>query len=561
MTARTPAPSLRLLAPQQAVSPAERERGVRHLLVDAAAATAVGALNSGVVLLALALHLGASTVQVGLLAAIPLITQVLQAPTVSLVERMRQRRLIAVAALFVARLALPVYAAVPFIADRNTAVLVLLAAALLYYGLNAVAACSWNSWIKDLVPSETLGRFASRRGLVGTAVSAAATLAAAFALNQVGDDERLGDLVFCGLYLFGFLCGVVSTIALARVPEPQMPPRQSAVPLHRALWQPLTDRNYRDLLRYLASWQFAVNLATPFFTVYIVRELGFDVSFVLLLTLASQLANIAVVRGWGHLSDRFTNKTVLSAATPLYILCLVGMAFAGEFTSETSRAAYLFLLHIVMGAAGAGVGIASSNIVFKLSPDGSATSYMATNALVGALAAGIAPVIGGWAADFFARRSLKLGLQWSSPDGVEQLLGLSFAHWEFFFLLSALMGVYTLHRLTAVHDPGTVAAKELAEFAWNSARRAVRNASSVAGLLVAVAFPAADLITARQRRRYLLEPVHDADEARGQPRTAVGVLLQTAFAEADTSPPPRAFDDLLREIDRRVPNRRVQREP
>ena len=537
------------LGPQPLVSPAERARGVRNLIVDAAAATAVGALNSGVVLLALALHIGASTLQVGLLAAVPLITQVLQAPTVALVEKLRQRRLIAVAALFVARLALPVYAAVPFIADRDTAVAVLLAAALVHYGLNAVAACSWNSWIKDLVPGETLGRFASTRGMVGTAVSAAATLAAAFALNQVNGDERLGDLVFAGLYLFGFLCGMVSTVALARVPEPRMPPREQAVPLRRALWQPLEDRNYRSLLRYLASWQFAVNLATPFFTVYIVRELGFDISFVLLLTLASQVANIAVVRGWGQLSDRFTNKTVLSAATPLYILCLVGMAFAGELTGETARGAYLFLLHIVMGAAGAGVGIASSNIVFRLSPEGSATSYMATNALVGALAAGVAPAIGGWAADFFARRSLKLGLQWSSPDGVEQLIGLFFSHWEFFFLLSALLGIYTLHRLTAVHDPGTVAPRQLAEFAWNSARRAVRNASSVAGLLVAVNFPAADLITARQRRRYLLEPVYDADRPKAQMREAVGVLLQSAFREPSAG--PKDFAEMLARLDRR----------
>ena len=70
-----------LLSPQSTISPAERERGLRFLLIDAAAATAIGALNSGVVLLALALHIGAADVQIGFLAAIPLLTQVLQAPT------------------------------------------------------------------------------------------------------------------------------------------------------------------------------------------------------------------------------------------------------------------------------------------------------------------------------------------------------------------------------------------------------------------------------------------------------------------------------------------------
>lgn len=541
-------PRTRFLAPQPQVSPAERTRGIRNLLVDAAAATAVGALNSGVVLLALALHVGASTMQVGLLAAIPLITQVLQAPAVKLVESIRQRRLISIASLVLARLALPFYAAVPFIADGDRAMAVLLAAALVHYGFNAVAACSWNSWIRDLIPTDTLGRFSSKRGLVGTAVSAAATLGAALALNQASEDERLADLIFAGLYAFGFLCAIVSTIALARVPEPAMGPRTTSAPLLKLLWRPLQDRNYRSLLRYIASWQFAVNLAMPFITVYIVRELGFDVSFVLLLTLASQVANIAVVRGWGYLSDRYANKTVLSAATPLFILCIVGMAFAGEMQSDATRAAYLFLLHIVMGAAGAGVGIASGNIVMKLSPSGQSTSYMATNALVGALAAGIAPVIGGWAADFFAQRSLKLELQWASPEGVNALIALSFSHWEFFFLLSAAMGLYTLHRLSVVSEAGTVPPRELVQAAWTSARRAVRNASSVAGLMVAVNFPAADLIEARGRRR-LLERVYDPSN---DPLTAgteeVGFLLRNAFDEPQE--PTAEFDELLARIDR-----------
>lgn len=541
--------TMRLLAPKPHIGPADRAKAVRNLLVDAAAATAIGALNSGVVLLALALHIGATTMQVGLLAAIPLITQVLQAPAVKLVETLRQRRLISVVSLVVARLALPVYALVPFIEDRTLAVGVLLGAALIHYGFNAVSACSWNSWIKDLIPGDTLGRFSSRRTLVGTAVSAVATLGAALALNLAKGSEQAADLIFCGLYLFGFLCGVVSTIALARVPELAMPPRDSTTPLVRLLLQPLKDRNYRTLLRYLASWQFAVNLATPFITVYIVRELGFDVSFVLLLTLASQVANIAVVRWWGQLSDRFTNKTVLSAATPLYILCIVAMAFAGELNDETGRSAYLFLLHIVMGAAGAGVGIASGNIVMKLSPSGQSTSYMATNALLGALAAGVAPVIGGWAADFFARRSLSLELNWASPQGVDELIGLSFTHWEFFFLLSAVMGLYTLHRLSSVSEPGTVRPKELVQLAWNSAQRALRNASSVAGLLVAVNFPAADLIDARQRRRLTERVTDPSDPFRADAREALGFLLRNAF----DPPPPTAcddFEDVLARLDR-----------
>jgi MFS family permease len=469
-----------MLSPQPVISAEQRERGLRFLMIDAAAATAIGALNSGVVLLALALHIGATDVQIGFLAAIPLITQVLQAPTVRLVERLRKRRLISVSAVFTARLALPLYAATPFIADRDTAAMLLIAAAFLHYGLNAVSACSWNSWMRDLIPPERLGDFFSRRGLYGTFVSVFATVLAAGALELARSSHDAGNRVFSAIYLFGFTCGLLSTASLARVPEPMMPPPAPTVPLHRLLWQPLRDRNFRSVLHYLASWQFAVNLATPFFTVYFVRELGFPMSFVLILSIVSQLANVAVIRGWGALSDRFSNKAVLATASPLFVLCILGVSFTSGIADPSARVAYLVVLHMVMGAAGAGVGLASGNIVMKLSPAGSSTNYMAANALVCAVAAGLAPAVGGLTADFFARRRMSLRLDWSSPHGTREVFGLMFTRWEFFFLLSALIGLYALHRLATVREEGAVDRREVVGHIVTSARRTLRNVSSVA---------------------------------------------------------------------------------
>ena len=539
-----------MLQPQPTISAQECARGIRFLMIDAAAATAIGALNSGVVLLALALHIGASTVEIGLLAAIPLLTQVLQAPTVKLVERWRRRKLISVMGVFTARLALPIYAAVPFIPDPRLAAAVLLAAALLHYGLNAASACSWNSWIRDLIPPDRLGHFSSRRGVYGTIVSAGATVAAAVALGWAQGSHAVGNLIFSGLYVAGFVFGLISTVALAQVPEPVMTAESVSAPLHRLLLEPLRQPNFRKLLRYVASWQFAVNLATPFFTVYFVRALGFSLSFVLALTVISQLANVAVVRQWGRISDRFANKSTLAVATPLYILCVAAMAFASDVPADGGRAAYLVLLHVLMGASGAGVGLAAGNMVMKLSPAGAATSFMATNALVSALAAGSAPIVGGWAADFFARRRLELSLNWFSPSGVEQLLGITFSHWEFFFLLSALLGLYSLHRLSTVDEPGAVERREVVQHIFTSARRTLRNASSVAGLRLAVSFPGGELIKLRERAPLLLEELYE-DEKHVSPApppiAAMHALLDSAFnAPANDG----SLDELLKRLDR-----------
>lgn len=487
-----------MLGPQDSVTPPELDRGVRYLMADAAFATAVGALNSGVVLLALALHLGASNIQIGLLAAIPLLTQVLQAPAVLLVERLRTRRRISVTVLTIARLALPVYALVPFIPDRQMGIAVLSFAALVHYGFNAIGACSWNSWIRDLIPGDRLGAFFARRSLYATAVGAIGTGAAAIAI-QIGEaSQAAGDRVFAALYGFGFLCGLASTLSLAQVPEPRMVSPRAREPLPAMLWKPLKDRNFRNMLRFIASWQFAVNLATPFFTVYFVRGLGFPMSFVLLLTLISQIATFSVLRGWGRLSDRFANKSVLLVATPVFLTCIAAMIFADEFASHTGAGVYLIIVHIIMGMASAGVGLASGNIAMKLSPPAAATSYMATNALVGAIAAGIAPIIGGNISEFFAERALELRLEWRSPAGVLDV-SLVATHWEFFFLLSALIGLYTLHRLSVIEEAGAVERGEIVQQMWTATRRSVRGMSPVAGLRLSLSFPGGELLKSRER--------------------------------------------------------------
>ena len=58
------------LLPQAEVTEAERERGLRLLIIEAAFSGGTAALTTGVILTAFALHLGASNAMVGVLASL-----------------------------------------------------------------------------------------------------------------------------------------------------------------------------------------------------------------------------------------------------------------------------------------------------------------------------------------------------------------------------------------------------------------------------------------------------------------------------------------------------------
>ena len=109
------------------LTPDDLARGKRALVKDAAFASLVGALYGGVILVGFALELGAKPFIIGLLAAIPFFAQFAQLPAIALVERLRQRRKIAVFAVSVSRLMILALAAIAFIGDppKQLAALVL----------------------------------------------------------------------------------------------------------------------------------------------------------------------------------------------------------------------------------------------------------------------------------------------------------------------------------------------------------------------------------------------------------------------------------------------------
>lgn len=491
---------LRGLAPQSEITPPEMRRGMDRLVLESVYSSATTALTSGVILTAFALHLGASNFVVGLLASAPFLGQLLQGPAILLVEKLRQRKLIAVTSSLIGRSMLLLMAAAVLL-PRGVGLALVVVAQCVLCGVNAFGACSWNSWLRDLVPDRQLGDVVARRTVYATLVSLVAGLLAAFTLDRPGGTAEQRDYVFLALYVVGFAGGAISAWLVGRIPEPRMSPPQETVRLIPLLRQPLADQNFRRLLVFLVSWQFAANLATPFFTVYFLRQLGLEMTVVMLLSVVTQVANLLAVRNWGYLSDRFANKSVLAVAAPTYILCIAAMIGASQFANRELLVAYLVGLHLLMGFAVAGVTLATANITLRLSPKGSATAYVAAGALASSMAAGIAPLLGGAFADFFARRRFEILTRWISPDEVVTLYPLELSGWDFYFLIAGLFGLYAIHRLALVREEGEIEPRHMLQEVFDQTRRSVRNLSTVAGFRAATELPGNLLREARVRAR------------------------------------------------------------
>jgi MFS family permease len=476
------------LSPEAELTPERRDEGLRRMVRESGYANAAGAVTTGVILTAFALHLGAPNSVIGLLAALPFLGQLLQAPAILLVEKLRTRKRIAVWASVLGRSLLVGMGLLAFArgAWPLTALLVLQAA---YCALGAVGSCAWNAWVRDLAPEERLGKVFGRRTLYATGANLIFGVAAALALDFAPEGTAARQWGFAGLYVFGAAAGLISCWIVAGMPEPTMPRLTAPVRLLPLLEAPLRDKNFRRLIAFLASWQFAVNLATPFFTVFMVKQLGYPMTFVMIVSVASQVTNALSLLAWSPLSDRFANKSVLAVAAPLYIVCIAGMVGASQFHDKTAGGVYLFVLHVVMGGAVAGVTLASTNIALKLSPKGESTGYLAANAMGSSLSAGLAPILGGLCADFFGARRLELLFRWTHPGESELWSPLTVSAWDFYFLIASVLGLYALHRLSMIKEVGEIRRREMVEQLMLETGRVVQNLSSVAGLRTITAVP------------------------------------------------------------------------
>lgn len=459
-------------------------------------------LTGGVFLVAFALKLGASNLMIGLLAAVPPLAQLMQIPAIYLIERYRVRRAITVYATASSRMFWLAIALIPFLFSIEAGLAFLIVALFLYAAFGAIGGSSWNSWMRDLVPEDRLGSFFSKRMSLATGLGIPLSLAAGFYIDYwkklFPDYELYGYSI---LFFFGFLAGMLGVYFISTIPEPRMAPVEGKPIFFKLILQPFKDANFKNLIMFLGSWSFAVNLAAPFFTVYMLKRLQLDMSFIIALMVLSQLTSLVFLRIWGRFSDRFSNKSVLGVSGPLFMLCILAWTFTTLPEKYILTIPLLIAIHIFMGISTAGVTLASGNIGLKLAPKGHATAYLAANSIVNSLAAGTAPVLGGKFADFFAGRELAWTLKYTSPTGELLIPTLNFQQWDFFFFLAFLIGLYSIHRLAMVREEGEVEEKIVARELISEVKRPLRNFSTVGGLRRMTQFPFSVVNYLKRRRK------------------------------------------------------------
>ena len=477
-----------LFETREQLTAANTRRAEKAVTIDGIASLGMGSLQGGVFLSAFAIALGANNYEIGLIASFVFISQLMQFPGLILLRNLKKRRAITFMAAGLSRFLWLFIILIPilFVSKGITFMLQWLLMSML---AGALAGPSWNSLLRDVIPAEKFGKIFSVRLMWGTALALLMTIGGGYFVDwwKVSFPEN-SLYAYSILFTVGLGLGIIGITAISRVPEPPMADLDSES-LFKEIFKPLKELNFRRLLVFSGLWTFAVNLAGPFFVVYMLDRIGLSVFMITLLTVTSQVTNIIFFRIWGKAADRFSNKSVLAITGPIFMIVILAWTFTTMPERYFLTIPLLFVIHALSGISTAGVTLASTNIALKLSPKGQAHIYMTVFSMVAAVAGSVSPLLGGVIADFFSARELSFAINWSAPTEEVTFNALNFKALDFLFFIAFLVGMYSLNRLSKVKEEGEVDEKEVISHLKNELALPLRTITSVEGLRRFIVMP------------------------------------------------------------------------
>ena len=426
--------------------------------------------------------MGASPFQFGLLTALPYLASLLSLPAVMLIERTGQRRRIFFFGLYFQRGLWIAIALVPVWmvgrfgwAARGETLSVFLILILLMHAGNAVGGPAWVSWMADVIPGRTRGKYFARRRQWSLMLAIPAAWFVGWLLDRnASGGDAAATMRWCAIvFMVAAVFGLADIALFHTGPDVPKAPRTGAQ-LFAAIREPLHNKQYLWFAGYIATLMFAFVPLGQFLTLYAIERVELKNSGVQMMFLVvPMLAQLVVLPAWGKAADRMGKK-------PLLIVATLGLVPVGVGWCLLS--AGNVWLGFVLAAAGTalwtGVEIANFNLVLefsgtggdggarKSSGGGGGSAYHAVNSLILNMAA----VLGGltWGA---IAQWLK-DWHWTPVSGSK-----TFTSYDVLFLLSGVLRLAAVVVfLPRIHEPKARPTREALRFMGSNIYNNVFNA-------------------------------------------------------------------------------------
>ena len=397
--------------------------------------------------------IGASGVMIGLLTTVRLMCMAAQIPGAMLSEHMGSRKIVW-ATLAITHRALwvvPAILALLWSPNEHWVPFAVLAVITLSEALGNASGAPWISWMTDLIPSKTSGRFWGTRQSIVMAASVLGLWLAGFILDHFRNSEAAKvDLPgFAVVFGLAALMGILDIVIHLGVREPRPTPTdKTSSHLHRML-APLRNRDFRQLTLAIGIWNMGFAMVATFGVVYLKKDFSLSYSELAALTVAGALGAVATGHFMGKLIDRLGAR--ISAALLFLTAPLTMMGYFFINTSQikwgsiaiTQATLVIFSISIIGGALFSGIALCQIRLIGMLSNSNGRTMWMAIHSCLVGLLAAMGPVLGGVIMDWFTLHPWHFSIPGGCPFSFYQAQILLFFLLAWAVALPLILGIRT----------------------------------------------------------------------------------------------------------------------
>ncbi|MBI4141432.1 MFS transporter [Candidatus Woesearchaeota archaeon] len=338
-------------------------------------------------LVAFALLFGASNFVIGLLGATPYISALLiEIPGAKLAEYFSRKKIYATAT-GISRLFWILIILIPYFFSQNPLLFLVIFFTLIKI-TELASDPAWTSLAADIVPAKHRGAYFGKRNmLIGIAGMTAAVIAGYY-LDIFPKHNYTG---FSTLFATGIIFGLTATWLVSKIKEPKNIDHN-----HHTIKEFFTIKGeFKKFCTFAFFFYFAVMLASPFFAVYLLKNLNLSYTNFMLASAISTIARIAAQSRIGKLTDKYGDKQI-------GMISILGTAIVPFiFIFVTPQTMWLLIpAQIISGIMWAGADIIIFNLLLDLTEPQKRATHVATYAMLISVPNIIAPLIGGAIADY-----------------------------------------------------------------------------------------------------------------------------------------------------------------
>ena len=371
--------------------------------------------------------LGVSDFVFGLLFAASPAAGVVQILASFVLERSRKRKGILIAAGLAARMVWLPFGLVPFFVPLS-APMVRIWMVSLFLVISAVSnqflSVSYNSLLADIIPLRIRGSYLGARGRVSTIVGIAGGFLTAWLLDLFPGFNGYA-LVFALAALFG----TFDITLFFMVEFPAMPETKDKESIKVMLSEALRNKQFLGLAAFVTIWGFSLNLAVPFYLVYLRTVLVMsNTAITLIAQILPNICSVLILAHWGRALDKQGIKHVMlrtarwSGIAPL--LWLVVSPGPLSFV-------LVIIAYVSTGLLVPAMEISSQNAILSRSPERNRSMYIAIYFCVTTLVGNaFANAAGGWLLDNPLYSLETMGVS---------LFGVALNRYNYLFLLSFVL--------------------------------------------------------------------------------------------------------------------------